>query len=417
MRHNINISALRASAAPRAISGLLAVQAAANPPKSAVDIVADLTASIEAFKAKHEERYTAIEAYIDQIAKADAGYRLGGGGSVEAADPEYTASFNAYFRAGAGEDGIRAAHASGDRAKIMASMSSGTADSGGYLAPVEWDRTISAAQRAKSPLRRLCTIKPTTVGAYTKLWRNTDPGSGWVGETAERPETSTPTFSTLEFGHGEIYANPAITQRLLDDSAIDVAQWLASEVSDEFDRQESVAFLSGNGVNKPRGILNYITGGSMAAYHPGGAIAADLSGHATTIPNTDVLVDFVYKLPAPYRQNAVWLMNSQTAATIAKMKDGDENYIWREAFVAGQPATLLGYRVEIEEGLPAIGAGTTPILFGDFATGYVINDRTGSRILRDPYSNKPFVTFYTTKRVGGGVLDPNAIRALKIAAA
>ena len=140
------------------------------------------------------------------------------------------------------------------------------------------------------------------------------------------------------------------------------------------------------------------------------------SGHATTIPTTDVLVDFAYSLTAPYRSGATWLMNSTTAATIAKMKDGQGNYIWREGLIAGQPATLLGYPVEIDEGMPSIGAGALPIAFGNFARGYLINDRLGIRTTRDPYTNKPFVFFYTTKRVGAGVLDPNAIRLLKISA-
>lgn len=159
-----------------------------------------------------------------------------------------------------------------------------------------------------------------------------------------------------------------------------------------------------------------MTGAAADARHPGGNLGITNSGHATTIPNTDILVDFSYSLTAPYRQGAVWLMNSSTAASIAKMKDGDGNYIWREAFLAGQPATLLGYPVEIDEGMPAIGAGNLAVAFGNFKRGYLINDRTGIRTLRDPYTNKPYVNFYTTKRVAGGVIDPNAIRLLKISA-
>lgn len=414
MRHNINISALRASAAPRALTGFPGVQANLTPAQT----VEQITAAFASHRDGIDARFTEIESYMDQLNIDATMNRVNGGGqSLVPPDAEYSASFNAYFRGGVGEEGIRAAQATGGRAQIMAAMSSGSESDGGYLAPVEWDRTISQALRAKSPLRRLCTVRVTTVRAFTKLWKLTGPGSGWVGETAARPATSTPTFASLEFGHGELYANPAITQGLLDDSAVNVQELLGNEVVDEFEKQETVAFLSGNGANKPFGILGYVVGGAHESRHPGGSIAADVTGHATTIPNTDVLVDFVYKLPSPYRQNAVWLMNSTTAATIAKMKDGDGNYVWREGLVAGQPSTLLGYPVEIEEGLPAIGAGNLPILFGDFRAGYVINDRTGLRVLRDPYSNKPFVHFYSTKRVGGGVLDPNAIRALKIAAA
>ena len=168
-------------------------------------------------------------------------------------------------------------------------------------------------------------------------------------------------------------------------------------------------------MNKPYGLLAYAPGGVAAALHPAGALGVTNSGHATTIPNTDILITFAYALSSAYRQNATWLMNSTTAATIAKMKDGQGNYIWREGFMAGQPATLLGYPVEIDEGMPAIGADAFAVAFGDFRAGYLINDRFGTRILRDPFTNKPFVQFYATKRVGAGVLDPNAIRLLKIA--
>ena len=295
-------------------------------------------------------------------------------------------------------------------------MSVGTADAGGYLAPVEWDRKIGQALIATSPMRRLATVQTTTVGAYTTIWSDRVWGTGWVGETASRPETTTPGFDPVEFASGEIYANPAITQRLLDDADFNVEQWLTEQIDVEFGAQESIAFLSGNGTNKPRGFLTYVTGGASAGVHPGGNLTVVPSGDASSIVGTDPLMTFAYSLPAPYRQNATWLMNSTTAMHIARVKDGDGNYIWRESLMVGQPSTLLGRPVEIDEGMPNIGAGNLPIAFGDFKRGYVINDRMGSRVLRDPYTNKPYVMFYVTKRVGGGVADPNAIRLLKIAA-
>ena len=412
MRHNsINIAALLASAAPSAVAGLVRAE---NDPK---EMIRQISASLNEFKTTHETRYTEIEAYLDQLSVQTQMNRINGGsGPMPDPDPEYTSSFNAYFRGGVGEEGIRAAQTQGMRGPITAAITGGSESEGGYLAPVEWDRKITEAQRNISPLRRICDVRVTTVGAYSTLWKLGAPGSGWVGELAARPATTTPTFASLVFGHGEIYANPAISQRMLDDSAIRIDEWLATEVSTEFEMQESIAFLSGNGVNKPFGILGYATGGLHPTQHPGGAIQVDPSGHASQL-TTDGLVDFMYKLPSPYRQNARWLMNSQTAAVIAKMKDGDGNYIWRESFIVNQPATLLGRPVDIDENMPALAANALPILLGDFKAGYVINDRTGVKVLRDPYSNKPFVHFYTTKRVGGGVKDPNAIRALKIAAA
>jgi HK97 family phage major capsid protein len=287
------------------------------------------------------------------------------------------------------------------------------------LAPVEWDRKISEAQRANSPMRRLATVRQTSVGAYTTLWNNDQWGSGWVGETAARPQTSNASLAPITFSSGEIYAMPAATQRLLDDAALDVENWLRDAVQREFNRQEGIAFLSGDGVNKPAGFLTYIAGGANEATHPGGSIevvdvAIDPAATAATI---DALIDFMYGLEAPYRQNATWLMSSLTAAVLAKMKDANDNLIWRESLIVGQPSTLFGRPVEIDEGMPAPGVvGNLPIAFGDFRSGYLINDRIGIRVLRDPFSNKPYVMFYTTKRVGGGVLDPNAIRVARVTA-
>jgi HK97 family phage major capsid protein len=190
-------------------------------------------------------------------------------------------------------------------------------------------------------------------------------------------------------------------------------------VQREFNRQEGIAFLSGDGVNKPAGLLTFVTGGVNAAVHPGGSIEVvdvdiDPAAVAATI---DGLIDFMYGLEAPYRQNATWLMSSLTAAVLAKLKDANDNLIWRESLIAGQPSTLFGRPVEIDEGMPAPGVvGNLPIAFGDFRAGYLINDRIGIRVLRDPFSNKPYVMFYTTKRVGAGVLDPNAIRVLRVPA-
>jgi HK97 family phage major capsid protein len=190
-------------------------------------------------------------------------------------------------------------------------------------------------------------------------------------------------------------------------------------VQNEFNRQEGIAFVSGDGVNKPSGFLTYVAGGVNAAAHPGGSIDVvdvdiDPAAPAATV---DGLIDFMYGLEAPYRQNATWLMSSLTAAVLAKLKDANGNLIWRESLLVGQPSTLLGRPVEIDEGMPAPGVvGNLPVAFGDFRAGYLINDRIGTRVLRDPYTNKPYVMFYVTKRVGGGVLDPNAIRVLRVPA-
>jgi HK97 family phage major capsid protein len=411
MRHK---STLLSRVAPRAVSGLLGVRAAAEPK----DVIARVSEAFEDFKRRHNDRLNSVEAAVDDIGARHASHLLNGGAGRlrEPDDPEYTAVFASYFRSGSKEVDLREANAEGQRAQIQASMSSGDSSSGGYLAPTEWDRMIRKAQAAKSPMRRLADVKVTGVNAYSTVWNNELWGSGWVGETAARPSTSTPTLSPITFASGEIYANPAITQRLLDDAELDLEKWLATELEEEFNRQEGIAFVSGNGINKPFGFLQYVAGGAAASEHPAGPVATTASGHASSIPDADALVTFKYGLTAPYRQNATWLMNSQTAAVIAKMKDADGRYIWSEGLIAEQPATLLGRPVEIDEAMPNVEADAMPIAFGDFRAGYLINDRTGVRILRDPYTNKPFVMFYSTKRVGAGVQDPRAIRVLRIAA-
>ena len=407
----VSLAALASLVPPSAMCG--SPRADADPKK----MVGDLTAAFGEFKDRYERN---TQAAIDDInARIAAGISPGSGQdnqTLTAPDPQYSTLFASWFRKGDQESDLKAANGTGDRQAIQAAMQSGTDSAGGYLAPVEWDRRVNKALTPVSPMRRIARVIPTTVRAYSTLYSKDGWGSGWVGETAARPATATPTLDPLTFPHGEIYANPGITQNLLDDADFNLEAWLATEVAEEFGKQEGIAFLAGNGVNKPRGLLTYVEGGASADHHPGGNLTVVVSGAATALPSADGLIDFVYGLPSPYRQNARWLMNSMTAAAIAKMKDGDGNYLWRETYVAGQPATLLGYAVEIDENMPDVAAGAIPIAFGDFQRGYVINDRQGVRILRDPYTAKPYVHFYTTKRVGGGVDDPKAIRLLKIAA-
>lgn len=393
---------------PRALIGR--VHANGDPAK----VIAELSKGFDDFKRRYDGQLSEVEATLTEKIAVLALNGVGGELS-RPVDPEYSSAFASYFRNGLSEDEIKEANATGLRAQINAAMSVGTNDQGGYLAPVEWDRRISQAQVATSAMRRLATVQSTTVGAFTTLWNDNVWGSGWVGETASRPATASPTLQPITFDSGEIYANPAITQRLLDDANFNIEQWLADQLEVEFNKQENIAFLSGNGTNKPRGFLTYVTGGSSAGVHPAGNLAVETAASATIIAS-DELLTLMYNLAAPYRQNATWLMNSLTGSKLAKLKDADGNYIWRESLMAGQPATLFGRPVEFDEGMPAATAGLTPIAFGDFKAGYLINDRMGSRILRDPYTNKPYVQFYATKRVGGGVADPNAIRLLKMAA-
>lgn len=319
-------------------------------------------------------------------------------------NPEYIGNFKTHMRVG-------------DRAtvEVQNAMSIGSAPDGGYLAPIEWDRSITDQLVLSSPIRANSEVINISGQGFSRLYAVGQPGSGWVGETAARPETSTPQFVPLSFVTGEIYANPAITQQALDDPAVSLESWLANGVQEEFSRQENIAFLSGNGVNKPRGILTYVTGGSNAATHPFGAILAEVAGAAAVLVADD-FIDLIMGHPSErITGNAKFYMNRLTQAAIRKLKNTDGDYIWQMGLVAGQPSSLLSHPIVDVTGMPLIATGNNVALFGDMKMTYLVVDRVGIRVLRDPYTNKPYVMFYTTKRVGGGVQNPEYMRALKMA--
>jgi HK97 family phage major capsid protein len=222
----------------------------------------------------------------------------------------------------------------------------------------------------------------------------------------------------LQFPTVELYAMPAATASLLEDAVVDVDQWIASEVETAFAEQEGAAFVSGNGANKPKGFLAYTQAAEGSwAWNKVGYIMTGISGALPAEDPSDILIDTVYALKAGYRQNANWVMNRKTQATIRKLKDADGNYLWQPPAAPGSRAMLMGFPLVEAEDMPDIAADATPIAFGDFARGYLVVDRTGVKVLRDPYSAKPYVLFYTTKRVGGGVQDFDAIKLLKFGTA
>ena len=302
--------------------------------------------------------------------------------------------------------------------KSLEGKSLSTSDGeGGYVAPVEAESMIDRALEQASPFRAIATVRRVGSGQFRKPVSAGGITAGWAGETDVRTETTAPSLDLLEFPAGELYAMPAATQTLLDDGVADVDQWLADEVRDVFATQETAAFMTGDGVNKPRGILDYTQVNNDAhSWGNIGTVSTGIDGDFDDAAPVDALLDLVYAPQSRYRADASFVMNRRTVSAIRKFKDADGNYIWQAASEAGTPSTLLGYSLTEVEDMPDIGSGTTPIAFGDFRRGYLIVDRQGVRVLRDPYSAKPFVLFYTTKRVGGGVQDFNAIKLLKFAA-
>ncbi|MGE0699676.1 MAG: phage major capsid protein [Hyphomicrobiaceae bacterium] len=295
-------------------------------------------------------------------------------------------------------------------------LSAGSGADGGYLVPDETERTVNMALKDISPIRAIAGVRQVSSSVFKKPFSVTGPGTGWVGETAARPQTSSPTLAELSFPTMELYAMPAATPQLLDDSAVNIDEWIAEEVRLAFAEQEGAAFVTGDGNNKPRGFLDYPkTAESSWSWGNIGFVATGVAGAFPASNPTDKLIDLAYSVKSSYRANAHFVMNRATEAAIRKFKDADGNYIWQPAGRPGDAPTLLGHPVAESESMPNIAADATAIAFGDFRRGYLVVDRVGIRVLRDPYSSKPYVLFYTTKRVGGGVQDFNAIKLLKFA--
>ena len=298
-------------------------------------------------------------------------------------------------------------------------MSIGSDPDGGYLVLPAMSASMTTRLYDMSPMRRLARVETVNKGdAFEEPDDRDEAGATWVGEQTARPTTDTPQLGMIRIPLEEIYAQPEATQRLLDDADRDLGAWLENKITDKFGRSEGAAFTTGNGLAKPRGFLDYAAVTDADSTRAAGKLQYVASGHASAFPSSnpsDVLKGLLWSLRAPYRTGAVWLMNSNTAATIDKFKDGQGNYIWRDGMTAGAPPSLMGYPVEFDEGMPDIGAGAFPIAFGNFKLGYIIVDRPGIKMLRDPYTNKPNVRFYAYKRVGGGLANDDAIKLLKIA--
>jgi HK97 family phage major capsid protein len=290
---------------------------------------------------------------------------------------------------------------------------------GGVAVPITIDSVIDRVLAAESPIRSIAQVVDVGSANYRKLITTSGVISGWVSETAGRPETDTPDFAEIAPPMGELYANPAASQAMLDDAMFDVESWLGAEIGREFARAEGVAFVTGNGVSKPRGFLAGPNSDVGDATRPFGTLQFVASGAAGSFAASnpqDRLIDLVHALAAPYRQGAAWVMNASTLARIRKMKDGDGAFLWQPALAADQPATLLGYPVVEAAAMPDIAADSLSIAFGNFRAGYLIAQRRETVVLRDPFSNKPFVHFYATKRVGGAVIDSRAIKLMKFTA-
>jgi HK97 family phage major capsid protein len=343
---------------------------------------------------------------LDTMALAMSRPEIGGFGPI--ADPSartHKGRFDSYVRRG-DEQGLRTAE--------VKALSTQSDPDGGYLVPAETERQIDRGLTAVSPIRAIASVRQIGASIYKKPFTVNGPATGWVGETETRPETQAPTLAELTFPAMELYAMPAATQTLLDDAIVDIGAWLAEEVLIAFAEQEGAAFVAGDGINKPRGFLSYPTVDNAAwGWGNIGTVSTGVDGALPASNPADVLIDLVYAVRQGYRANARWVMNRQVQSELRKLKDSGGNYLWQPGLHADAPATLLGFPITEREDMPDMAANSLSVAFGDFRRGYLVVDRMGVRVLRDPYTAKPYVLFYTTKRVGGGVQDFDAIKLLK----
>ena len=328
--------------------------------------------------------------------------------AAETAGAPHQKAFENYVRSG-DDDALRGLDLEGK------AMSTAVAADGGYLVDPQTSETIKSVLKSTASLRQVASVVNVEATTFDVLIDHTDIGSGWATETGATAETGTPSLERISIPLHELSALPKASQRLLDDSAFDIEGWLAGRIADKFARAEAAAFIDGDGVDKPTGFLTHTLVDDAAwAWGSIGYVPTGVDGDFGT---ADKIVEVVYALGAQYRANATFVMNSKTAGKVRKLKDADGRFLWSDGLAAGEPARLMGYPVLIAEDMPDVDSLGAAIAFGDFDAGYTIAERPDLRILRDPFSAKPNVLFYATKRVGGDVSDFSAIKLLKFSVA
>ena len=393
--------------------------------KDVEQVAQELQAKFDAFKEKNDKRVEAVEqekgklagevetlngklSELDELKSAleeelKQVKRPAGGPQSKAAS-EHKTAFIGFMRKGK-DDGLRELE--------RKALQVGVDEDGGYAVPEELDRTILNLLKDEVVMRQEATTITVGGANYKKLVNLGGTASGWVGETDSRPETDASKLGQIEPFMGEIYGNPQATQTMLDDAFFNVEDWINSELAIEFAEQEEIAFTSGNGTKKPKGFLAYASTLDPDKTRAFGTLQHILSGAAAGV-TADAIIKLVYTLRKVHRNGAKFMMNNNSLFTIRILKDSEGNYLWRPGLELGQPSSLVGYGVAENEQMPDIAADAKAIAFGNFKRGYTIVDRIGTRILRDPYTKKPFVGFYTTKRTGGMLVDSQAIKLLQI---
>lgn len=395
--------------------------------------IEDSNRAFEAFKEANEkkgaaqgEKLESMQKAFEDVMKANAEQKrmiedleakskrpgFGSGRSEqEELDAEHKKAFDGYFRKG------REFNIEIEEKALGVSTNSGA--DGGYAVPKVIDAAINDILINISPIRSLATVQQISTPDFHKLVNKRGTASGWVGETDARTATGTPQLVDIKPTMGELYANPQATQQMLDDVYFNAESWLAGEVATEFARAEGSAFVSGDGVNKPTGFLTptyAATDDGVRAFGQMQYVPTGVAGGWPATNPADAFFALAGKLKKGHRAGATWVMNKATLFQAAAFKDSSGRYIFTPVQSPEIPASILGWGVEEAEDMPSIGAGSLSVAFGNFKDGYLIVDRIGTRVIRDPFTNKPYIGFYTTRRTGGIVTNSEAIKCLKFSA-
>ncbi|HHR6224847.1 TPA: phage major capsid protein [Providencia alcalifaciens] len=396
--------------------------------KDVSEVAQELKGKFEEFTQKNDKRIEAIESeksklsgqvdtLNEKLTELDelktsleaelAAVKRPNGGTVNKDVAEHKTAFEQFVRKGK-EEGLADLE--------RKAMQVGSDPDGGFAVPEELDRNIISMLRDEVVMRQECNV--VTVGSpnFKRLVNQGGSNSGWVGEVDKRPETNTPKLASIEPVWGEIYGNPAATQTMLDDGFFDVEQFITGDLTIEFAEKEEAAFTNGDGIKKPKGLLAYGSDDKADKEREWGKLQHLLLKKPTEV-TADEIMKLIYTMRKVYRSGAKFMMNNNTLFQVRTLKDAQGNYLWQPGLQLGQPSALLGYGIAENEQFSDVVAESTPIAFGNFKRCYTILDRMGVRMLRDPYTNKPFVHFYTTKRVGSMMVDSNAVKVLKAAAA
>ncbi|WP_296417360.1 phage major capsid protein [Pseudooctadecabacter sp.] len=385
--------------------------AATPSPNPAAELKSAMAGFVSEFKDFTTNIQTKLQEQDDRMTKLDRKSTFGARPALATAasvEAPHQKAFEDYLRSG-DDDALRGLEMEGK------SMSTAVAADGGYLVDPQTSATVQSTLAATASIRAIANVVNVEATSYDVLIDHTEMGAGWATEAGSTAETGTPSIDRITIPLHELSALPKASQRLLDDSAFNIDEWLAGRIADKFARSEAAAFVNGDGIDKPTGFLTAPSvDNDVWAW---GNLGYVVTGADGDFNGADALIDLVYALGAEYRANGTFVMNSKTAGAVRKLKDNDGRFLWSDGLTAGEPARLLGYAVLIAEDMPDIGSDTTPIAFGDFGAGYTVAERPDLRVLRDPFSAKPHVLFYATKRVGGSVSDYAAIKLLKFGTA